>query len=133
MNSGRPDGICLNPPVGRSTRRKVDPPGFLEDVLDNRPLIREMRNAAQSRQVSGDFAEFRPIGREFRRIGRAADQRAAGIFQDFLETLLNRSQIHEVRNPALSPQLGGAFAEFRPIGRDSAGYRPFAPRPSEIF
>ena len=117
-------------PLERSTRRKADQlaattfSGFRVYILDNRPMVRAVRNAALSRQVSGDFAEFGSIGRAFRRIGRIADQREAEIFHDFMEILQNRPQILGVRNSALPPQLGGDFVEFRPTGRNSAGSRP---------
>ena len=143
LKFGRSGGTCPNraprplyPPKGGSANHRHFS-GFREEILDNRPQVREARNSAVSRQVSGDFAEFRPIGWEFppnrapppqnRPDGGSSRRRD---FQDFLEILRNRPQIKKVRNSALSPQLGGDFDEFRPIGRNSHGSRPFAVVPT---
>ena len=55
-----------------------------------------------------------------------ADPRTAEFFYDFLKIFLhNRPLIHVVRNPDLSPQVGGYFAEILPTGLNSATTRLF--------
>ena len=70
--SGDRARICMKIHPSPQTGRAADPrPAgifhhFLQ-ILHNRPLIRDVRNCATSRKVSGDFAESRPVGRDIPR------------------------------------------------------------------
>ena len=111
-------------------RRSAEIPRDFLKILHYRPQIHEVLNSAQSPQVSGDFAEFLPIGRNSPEplssaveLARRAVADPPMFFQDFLTTLHNRPLIHEVRNSGISPQVGGEFAEILPTGRNSATTR----------
>ena len=91
--------------------------------IRNRPRIREVGNSALYAQVSGDFAEFRPIGwnppesrpsPKNRPDGGSANLR---IFQDFLKIFpSSRPQNLE----ALNPPSGPSKWRFRRISADRA-------------
>ena len=88
-------------------------------MLHSRPKIHAAQCPAVSSQVSGDFAEFRPIWWElprtpfYRRTVRAVVPRSAD-FSAFPEN--NRPLIRAVRNSALSAQVSGGFPGLRSGG-----------------
>ena len=83
------------------------------------------------RGISEDRVEFTWAALLYRKTGRMAGPRPAGIFQDFLEIFLHgRPQNHGVPNSTLSAQVSGDFSEFRQVGRNSPEPRPFTAEPA---
>ena len=91
-------------------------------IIRNRPMIDEVRNPPYP-QVGGDSAEFRSTPPHELAINRdhspqyrpAGESTNARYFEDCSNIIRNRPMINEVRISALSPHVGGDFAEFRQI------------------
>ena len=110
----------------------------LQILLLNRPQNHGVENSTLAAQISGDFAEFRQIGRNFpESIPFAAEPTGWRIREPpqfpripWGEFLHNRPQNHGGRNPTLSAQVSGYFAEFRQIARNFHESRPFSADPA---
>ena len=125
-----------NRPDGRSANHR-NSPRPRGDILRSRPQIHGVRNSSLSTQVSGDFAEFRQIRRDFHE-SRPFTAEPAGRrvreprnFQYPMKIFLhNRPQIRGVRNSTPPSHLSGDFAEFRQIWRNFHESRPFTAEPA---
>ena len=98
------------PPEGGSANRRHFS-GFSEDILDMRPMAREVRNPSLSLQVCGDRAEYRPIRRGGPRIALFRRRTARG----------------RIREP---PECFRTFRSFYKTGRRSRKYEipPYRPK-----
>ena len=132
LPQSRPDG-------GSANRRNF--PGFREDISTQSAaesrgaeLHPSSRSKWQFRGISPDRSEFSRIAPLYSRTGRVADPRTADFFLASVEIFLhNRPQSHGVRNPALSSQVSGDFAEFWQGCRNSPGSLPFAEEPAGMW